>query len=119
MTTRAACVYLFCLVFILIVMGCESNSSAKEKQDDSNKSSSNAETNEYREVASQQLPSQRQGFPSFTLYKDSSYEDAGAAKVIWQIVVSTEITKESLAGLLNDLYSQALTKSSFNTTAPQ
>lgn len=50
---------------------------------------------------------QKTNVPSFTLLKDSSYEDAGTAKVIWEILVPSDVTKESLTNFLNDLYSQA------------
>jgi hypothetical protein len=53
---------------------------------------------------------QKTNLPSFTLLKDSSYEDAGTAKVIWEILVPSDVTKESLTSLLNDLYSQAQSK---------
>jgi len=57
-----------------------------------------------------QLPQQKTSLLSFNLLKDSSYEDAGTAKVIWAILVPSDVTRESLTNLLTDLYSQAQSK---------
>lgn len=46
--------------------------------------------------------------PQYTLFKDKSYQDAGTFKVIWEIIVSPDITKDSLTVLLNGLYEEAL-----------
>lgn len=54
-----------------------------------------------------QLPQQKTSLPSFTLLKDGSYEKANTAKVIWAILVPSDVTKESLTNLLHNLYSQA------------
>lgn len=48
--------------------------------------------------------------PTYTMYKDSSYEDAGTFKVLWEIIVSTDVTEETLTGLLNALYENAMEK---------
>lgn len=55
-------------------------------------------------------PQHKTELPSFTLQEDGSHETPATAKVIWQIIVTPDITKESLTALLNDLYSQAKSK---------
>jgi hypothetical protein len=76
----------------------------------SNSSPKNSNTKPTSSSSEDQLPEQKMTLPSFTLLKDSSYEDAGTAKVIWEILVPADVTKESLTNLLNDLYSQAKSK---------
>jgi hypothetical protein len=56
--------------------------------------------------------------PEYTLFKDNSYEDAGTVKVIWEILVSPDVTKEPLNVLLNELYKKALAKTSGSNNRP-
>lgn len=48
--------------------------------------------------------------PTYTMYEDSSYEDAGTFKVLWEIIVSTDVTEETLTALLQALYEKAAKK---------
>jgi hypothetical protein len=60
----------------------------------------------------QSTPTYMISLPEYTLFKDKSYEDAGTFKVIWEILVSPDISKESLSYLLNELYRKALAEAS-------
>jgi hypothetical protein len=77
------------LLTLITLIGCSQPSSVEERMD---------------------FPQRKTSLPSFSVLKDSSYEDAGTAKVIWEILLPSDVTKESLTGLLNDLYSQAQSK---------
>ena len=56
--------------------------------------------------------------PEYTIFKDKSYEDAGTEKIIWEILVSPDITADSLEILLGELYKKAYAKSSGKNDRP-
>lgn len=64
------------------------------------------------------LPTPTFSLPAYTLFKDDSYESAGTFKIIWEILVSPEITQDHLNALLNELYQDALAKSPSNDDRP-
>lgn len=99
------------LLSTITFAGCGDRSSIGERiGNESNSSSTGANTTSPISPAGSDIPQQKANLPAFTLFKDSSYEDAGTAKVIWEVLLPPEITKESLSVLLNDLYSQAQAK---------
>jgi hypothetical protein len=104
-------VFAIALLSTIALTGCSQQSSMGGKTGNSSNSSATSSTTQSTSSPSvQPLPQQKTSLPSFTLLKDSSYEDAGTAKVIWEILVPADVTKESLTNLLNDLYSQAQSK---------
>ena len=56
--------------------------------------------------------------PEYSVFSDKSYEDAGTVKIIWEILVSSDIEKESLNTLLKELYVEALSKTSNSNGLP-
>jgi hypothetical protein len=54
----------------------------------------------------------------YTLLTDKSYEDASSAEIIWEILVSPNITKESLENLLSKLYELALEEATSEKDRP-
>lgn len=98
--------FVICIVFLVFGMLLTACSNQPVSGEQEAPVSADQETAE----PSSELPHQIDGLPSFTLLKDNSFEDAGTAKVIWEILVASDVTKESLTSLLNDLYSQAQSK---------
>lgn len=101
----AFAIVLFAISCAVAFTGCDQRSTEQKKTD-----STTISTEPATRTPEDSLPQEKEDLPKFTLLKDTSYEDAGTAKVIWVILVPPDITKESLSNLLNDLYSQGLAK---------
>lgn len=99
------------LLITIALTGCGQQSSVGERTSNSSNSSATSSNTQPTSAPSvQQLPQPKTTLPRFTLVKDSSYEDAGTAKVIWEIIVPADVSREGLTNLLKDLYSQAQSK---------
>ncbi len=50
----------------------------------------------------------KEGTVEYVLLTDKSYEDSGTAKVIWEILIKSKVTRQNLTVLLEKLYAQAV-----------
>jgi hypothetical protein len=91
----------------VVLIGCGQSSAGEKVGNANNTFPTGANAQSRSSPTAGQLPLQRTNLLSFILLKDGSYEDARTAKVIWAILVPSDVTRESLTNLLNDLYSQA------------
>jgi hypothetical protein len=60
----------------------------------------------------------KQPIPNYTMLADDSTQDAGSFKLIWEVLIESNVTKESLTLLLKSLYDMALARVAPGETRP-